>query len=103
MSTQQQIETLLNQGLKISELEVINESHGHNVAPGSESHFKVRIVSDDFEGKNAVQRHQAVYGILSEPMANGVHALALHTYTLGEWAKEQGVPDSPPCLGGSKA
>ena len=30
----------------------------HNVPPGSESHFKVIIISDDFVGQSLVKRHQ---------------------------------------------
>jgi len=81
-------------------LDVINESDGHNVAPGSETHFKVVIVSNRFEGLGAVKRHQAVYAQLQEQLKNGVHALALHTYTPEEWSKVHSSPDSPDCLGG---
>jgi stress-induced morphogen len=31
-------------------LDVVNESHKHNVPKGSESHFNVLVVSDIFEG-----------------------------------------------------
>jgi BolA protein len=31
-----------------------------------------------------------------------VHALALHTYTPGEWAEQGAAPASPTCRGGSK-
>ena len=31
-------------------LDVVNESHKHNVPKGSESHFNVLIVTDTFEG-----------------------------------------------------
>lgn len=82
--------------------DVINESHGHSVAPGSETHFKVVVVADIFAGRNQVQRHRMVYGALAEAMARGVHALAIHTYTPDEWAVRNGAPTSPPCLGGSK-
>ena len=34
-------------------LDVVNESHKHNVPKGSESHFNVLIVSETFEGKTA--------------------------------------------------
>jgi BolA protein len=30
------------------------------------------------------------------------HALALHTYTPGEWAQIDAAPASPTCAGGSK-
>lgn len=82
-------------------LQVINESHMHSVPPGSESHFKVVLCSAAFANKRQVQRHQAVYACLAEELQQGVHALALHTYSPEEWASAQ-VPESPQCLGGSK-
>lgn len=50
MTMQQQIEAKLAAALSPSHLEVINESYMHRVAPGSESHFKVVVVSQAFEG-----------------------------------------------------
>ncbi len=82
-------------------LSVDNESHMHNVPPGSESHFKVVLVSDDFMGKNKVKQHQAVYQVLAEELAGPIHALALHTFTEQQWQLTQQAPDSPDCLGGS--
>lgn len=99
---QQQIEQRLRAGFETSHLEVSNESHGHNVPKGSETHFKVVIVSPAFAGMSLVKRHQAVYALLREPLAGGVHALALHTYTAPEWTALQAAPDSPACHGGSK-
>ena len=84
-------------------LEVINESASHNVPEGSESHFKVTLVSQTFDGMRSVKRHQAVYGVLAEYMGSPIHALALHTYTADEWGQREGSPDSPNCLGGGKA
>lgn len=83
-------------------LEVINESHNHSVPPGSESHFKVVLVTGDFEGKRQVQRHQAIYATLAEELSADIHALALHTYSPEEWQANQAVPASPQCLGGGK-
>jgi stress-induced morphogen len=42
------IETKLTDALHPDHLEVINESHMHSVAPGSETHFKVLVVSPTF-------------------------------------------------------
>jgi len=84
-------------------LTVENESHMHSVPPNSETHFKVVIVSQQFEGLSRVKRQQLVYKILSEEIAGPVHALAQHTYSPTQWQqKQQPVPDSPNCLGGSK-
>jgi BolA protein len=83
-------------------LQVINESASHNVPEGSETHFKVVLVSQNFESQSAVKRHQSVYAVLAAELQSGVHALALHTYLPVEWEKRQSVSSSPNCLGGSK-
>ena len=85
-------------------LDVVNESHQHNVAPGSESHFKVIIVSNSFEGDRLIKRHRAVNAILAIELSEHIHALALHTYTEKEWNEhyKANTPLSPKCLGGGK-
>jgi len=104
MSIQSGIENKLAQNFDLLHLEVENESSNHNVPPGSESHFKVVLVSNEFDGKTPVMRHRAVNKVLAEELANRIHALALHTYTEQEWRdKSGGAPLSPPCLGGGKA
>ena len=104
MSTQALIEEKLAAALPLDHLEVINESGNHNVPPGSETHFKVVLVSDAFDGEKLVARHRRVNGILKDELAGGVHALAIHTYTAPEWESKHGAaPMSPPCLGGSSA
>lgn len=104
MNVQQQIETQLAADFAPEFLEVANESHQHNVPPNSETHFRVVLVSEAFQGKRKVARHQAVYASVSAQLAGPVHALALHTYTPEEWRDRSGAaPESPQCLGGSKA
>jgi len=101
MSMQQAIHARL-QTLEPQHLDIVNESHMHG-GPATESHFKVTLVSGAFDGVRAVQRHQKVYGLLSEQLQGGVHALALHLYAPDEWAqRETDVPASPDCRGGSK-
>ena len=103
MSVQHEIEKKLSAAFTVDHLDVQNESDQHNVPPGSESHFKVVAVSSDFEGKRKVARHQAVYKVLAKELQSGVHALAMHLYTQGEWTERYGAaPSSPQCLGGSK-
>ena len=81
MTVQSDIETKLAQNINAKHLEVINESSNHNVPPGSESHFKVVLVSPDFDGKNLLARHRMVNAVLAEELQGKIHALALHTYT----------------------
>ncbi len=101
MTVQATIETKLSKAMQVSHLEVVNESHQHNVPAGSESHFKVVIVAKDFEGQSLVKRHRLVYAAVAEEMQGQVHALALHTYTEDDWAAQNAsAPQSPQCLGG---
>ena len=104
MKVQNILEQKLVDSIPLLGLEVINESHMHNVPPGSESHFKVIIISDDFEGEKLVRRHQRVNKILADELENKIHALALQTLTPREWTEKGGTTmPSPQCLGGSKA
>jgi len=103
MSVQSVIEQKLTAEIHPSHLQVINESGNHNVPPGSESHFKVVIVSDAFTGKPLLARHRLINQVLADELQNQIHALALHTYTDGEWQETQQAPDSPPCHGGGKS
>ena len=103
MSVQAIIEQKLASGMQPQHLQVINESSNHNVPAGSESHFKVVIVADAFEGKALLARHRMINELLADELQNKIHALALHTYTADEWADASGnAPMSPPCLGGGK-
>lgn len=104
MSMHDTIEDKLSRGLKPTHLEVVNESHTHNVPPGSESHFKVVVVTDKFNDQRLINRHRMVNALLAEELAGGIHALALHTMTPKEWFERAGSsPQSPNCLGGSKS
>jgi stress-induced morphogen len=94
----------LVQAFAPSVLDVINESGNHSVPVGSETHFKVVIVSEAFAGQSLVARHRAVNQVLAEQLRGGVHALSIQALTPEQWSERGGVvPASPPCLGGSKA
>lgn len=96
------ITSKLQQALSPEVLQVENESHMHS-GPAAESHFKVTIVSRQFDGERLIQRHRAVNKALADELQM-IHALALHTYTPEEYAERGGyAPDSPACEGGSKA
>ena len=97
---QQALEQAL-QALNPAHLELINESHMHSA--GTESHFKVIVVSEEFAGKRLLQRHRQINEVLKDELANHIHALAIHTYTPDEFSEQGGeAPDSPNCMGGSK-
>jgi len=101
VNTADRINDILVEALAPTRLDVINESHMHNVPPGSESHFKLVVVSQAFEGSNLIARHRMINKLLAEQLQNGIHALSMHTNTPDEWEAKGGqVPESPPCMGG---
>ncbi len=81
MTVLQTIETLLNQAFAPVQLEILNESHmhkGHVGSPGTgESHFRITIVSETFQGKSRVECHRMINEVLSEQISGPVHALAI--------------------------
>jgi BolA protein len=83
-------------------LRVENESKNHSVPAGSETHFKVVVVSSAFEGVSRVDRHRKVNAVLAGELSSGLHALTITSRTPAEWATTEGavVAESPPCLGG---
>ncbi len=103
MSMQSEIEKKLQAELDPIHLEVVNETHMHNVPKDADSHFKVTVVSEQFNGLPLIKRHRLVNATLADELKK-IHALALHTYTPDQWfERTEGAPESPPCHGGSNA
>jgi len=61
----------------------------HITLDGDGRHWYATIVSAEFEGKRAIQRHQRVYATLGSRMqTDEVHALSMKTFTPAEWAAQ---------------
>lgn len=102
MSIKSSIESKLTDKLNPIFLKVENESHKHSVPKGSESHFRIEIVSNYFEGKPLLVRHRFINELLAEEISK-IRACSLHTMTQKEWDKKNGKTEtSPTCAGGSK-
>ncbi|XP_021365319.1 bolA-like protein DDB_G0274169 [Mizuhopecten yessoensis] len=92
----------LTERLAPQHLEVINESYMHNVPKGSETHFKVVVISDKFQSVALIKRHRMVNEVLQEELNSGVHALSILAKTPQQWEDSaQNVGKSPPCRGGA--
>lgn len=72
-------------------LAVADESEGHRGhagwREGGETHFRVEIVSQAFDGKTRVARQRLVYAALKDELDAGLHALAMETLTPAEDAR----------------
>jgi BolA protein len=100
MTIEQTIRNKVEQEFELSELIILNESHMH-AGPAANSHFNLTLVSDAFEGKRPVARHQMIYKVLADELAGEVHALALHVFTIQEWLQAGNKSEqSPNCQGG---
>ncbi|CAL1543155.1 unnamed protein product [Lymnaea stagnalis] len=91
----------LTEALKPEYLDVINESYMHNVPKGTESHFKVVIVSSAFENVKRIEKHQLVHKAIQEEIDNSIHALSIVAKTPKEWDTSQDIGKSPACRGGA--
>ncbi len=84
------IEAKLREALSPSKLDVIDESHLHaghaGARPEGETHFRILVVADAFDGMSRVVRQRRINAILSEELAGPVHALAMKTLTPAEAA-----------------
>lgn len=81
--------------------DVQDESHLHS--RGTQTHYKVVLVSDSFLNVSRVKRHQLVYAALGDIMKQ-IHALSIYAYSVEEWLQSESEKnhESPPCRGGSK-
>lgn len=75
LPTPEQVKQYIEAGLVCRHLEV----------EGDGQHFFATIVSDAFEGKRLIARHQLVYAALGERMRQEIHALSMKTLTPAEW------------------
>lgn len=70
----------LQQTLNPEAIEIEDDSHKHAGHAGARSgggHFNVRVVSQQFEGKNLLERHRMVYAAMGDAMQNEIHALSI--------------------------
>lgn len=96
INKQSVIEQKLKAAFSPQHLEIINESHHHaghhhpdsdhheSFDGAGETHFRVRMVAENFTGMNRVARHRAVNEVLKQELDSGVHALALELSAPGE-------------------
>ena len=94
MSVENTIRDKLTEAFQPARLEIENESHlhkGHAGSPNSgESHFRVLLAAESFDGLSRVDRQRKVYDVLADELAGPVHALALTAVTVSE-AERRGL------------
>ena len=91
-----QIINTLSRSLNLLSLKIINESLMHNVPEGSESHFKIVVVTNDFNNLSIIKRHKLIYKTLDHLMSK-IHALSIHAFNEEEFKLKPIILDSPEC------
>ena len=88
MRTAETITKKLTEAFAPQSLKVEDESHQHaghaGHREGGQTHYRVYIVADAFKGKTRIERHRMINTTLSDELAAGVHALAIHAAAPGE-------------------
>lgn len=85
MSMEEQIKSKLEATLRPQSLILINDSHRHKGHAGDdgsgETHFRLTIVSQAFDGQSRVARQRMIYDLLGAEFKAGLHALSIRAST----------------------
>ncbi|BHF86013.1 BolA-like protein 1 [Sparganum proliferum] len=98
-SIQSDIRAKLTALFKPRHLEIINDSKLHASSKGAETHFRISIVSQDFENLSQVMRHRLIKKALQDEFNSGLHALSIQAVAPSEHLTPA---PSVPCIGHTK-
>ncbi|KAJ4953953.1 hypothetical protein NE237_030785 [Protea cynaroides] len=85
----QRLDEALNPvGLEIEDISYQHAGHAGVRGSNGETHFNVKVVSKEFEGKSMVKRHRLIYNLLQEELQSGLHALSIVAKTPSEDSQE---------------
>ncbi len=98
MTVENSIREKLEKAFSPSSLIIENESAKHSGHAGTrdrsgrvtgETHFRVAVVSNVFEGMSPLERHRQINSILKDELAGPVHALSIKASTVAEAARKR--------------
>ena len=79
--TQQELEEIVRKLVAVEVIEIVDMT-------GTQDHWKVMVVSKDFENKSRIEQHKLIFDPLQDRIkSNEIHALTLKTYTPEKWQK----------------
>ena len=86
MDVVSKIKHLINCKINASHIEIIDESYKHrnHQKDTHGGHFKLLIISNDFNGVSLINRHRLIYDILDEMIKVEIHALSIKAITESE-------------------
>lgn len=93
------IRARLTAALTPTRLELLDESARHaghaGARPEGESHFRLTIVAQAFEGRSRIDRQRMVFAALGDLMERDIHALAITALSPAEAAMPTAPRQSP--------
>lgn len=93
MTVEEAIREKLQRAFAPSSLTIENESAKHAGHAGArdhlgrntgDTHFRVVVISEAFQGISAIERHRQINAALKDELAGPVHALAIKALTAAE-------------------
>ncbi|CAL4324088.1 DNA-binding transcriptional regulator BolA [Buchnera aphidicola (Thelaxes suberi)] len=91
------IEKKIKEKINVISLSINNESYLHN-NKNKQQHYKIVIISNQFNNITLIERHRTIYKILNNEFNKSIFSLNLYTFTLIEWKKKNSKIFSIPCL-----
>ena len=83
------IKKLLESNLNIHSVSIDDLSHKHkNHNHGGGGHYKINLISNDFENISLLDRHKKVYLILKDMIKKEIHAVSLNLLTEKEYSEK---------------
>ncbi len=92
------IERRLRERLRPQHLETWDDSAkhaGHRGATSGGGHYRLVIVSAEFEGKSLLERHRIVNQALEDLFGERIHALSMRTLTPDQFESQASPRPSP--------
>ncbi len=88
MTAKDKIIKILKSKFTPHKIEIIDDSALHATHRGALNskggHYRVTIVSDEFAGKNSLERHKVVYETLKGEIGKSIHAISIRAFTVSE-------------------
>lgn len=81
------IKNLISKNINMIDFKIIDESHKHanHQKDTNGGHFKLFIISDDFENMTLIKRHKLIYDCLDSIMKKDIHAISMKLVTNQEF------------------
>ena len=71
--------------INIFYLKIYNDNQKHILQNNSINHFRLIIVSKNFNNLSLIHRHKKIYSILSQYIPKKIYSLQIFTYDIQEW------------------